>query len=137
MIACLSRFCCALVFVAHANAAIVVPIEIDMRAEIDAKRFDPAHDAVGVRGSLLPLSWQQPILAQPRSDGRYAAELRFERMPFGGQPVQYKFRVERAGQGPGDGWEQGGNHPLFLDGSVPRIAQIGRASCRERVYSSV
>jgi hypothetical protein len=31
-----------------------VPVEIDMRAQIDAGPFDPAHDAVGVRGSLPP-----------------------------------------------------------------------------------
>lgn len=113
--------------VAAAQAAVVVPVEIDLRAEIAAGRFDPVHDSVGVRGSQAPLSWQQSVLAQPRGDGRYALELRFERVPFGGQPVQYKFRVERSGQGPDDGWEAGRNHPLLLDAAAPRITRAFNA----------
>ena len=116
-------FVVAMLFAASADAAVTVPVEIDMRAEIEAGRFDPVRDSVGVRGSQLPLSWQQPVLAQARGDGRYAAKLRFDRVPFGGQAVQYKFRIERAGQGPDAGWEQGRNHPLFLDRPAPRIAR--------------
>jgi predicted alpha/beta superfamily hydrolase len=43
-------------------------------------------------------------------------------VPFGNQPVQYKFRIERAGQGPDQGWEPGRNHALRLEGGT-RIAR--------------
>jgi predicted alpha/beta superfamily hydrolase len=106
-----------------AHAAVVVPVEVDLRAEIAAGRFDPARDGVGVRGGQPPLSWEHSLPARPLGDGRYGLELRFERPPFGGQPVPYKFRIERAGQVPGEGWEAGPNHPLYLDRPSPRIAR--------------
>jgi predicted alpha/beta superfamily hydrolase len=118
---------CTLAFGAAAQAAVTVPVEIDMRAEIAAKRFDPAHDGVGMRGSHPPLSWQQTLPARPAADGRYVMEVRFENLPHGAQPVQYKFRIERSGQGPDEGWEQGRNHQLVLDGPAPRVARAFNA----------
>ena len=104
------------------RAATTVPVEIDLRAEIAAGRFDPSRDGVGVRGSHPPLSWQRTLPARPLGDGRYGLEIAFERTPFGNQPVAYKFRVERPGQGPDEGWEAGSNHALRLDPSA-RIAR--------------
>jgi predicted alpha/beta superfamily hydrolase len=107
-----------------ANASpVVVPVEIDLRAEIAAGRFDPARDQVGVRGSQSPLSWQRSLPAVALGDGRYGVEIRFERVPFGNQPVQYKFRIERAGQGPEEGWEPGRNHAIRLEGGA-RVARL-------------
>jgi predicted alpha/beta superfamily hydrolase len=101
---------------------VVVPVEIDLRAEIAAGRFDPVRDKVGVRGSQAPLSWQKSWPAVPLGEGRYGLKIRFERVPFGNQPVQYKFRIERAGQGPDEGWEPGRNHAVRLEGGA-RIAR--------------
>ena len=98
-----------------ARAAIVLQVEIDLRAEIAAGRLDPLRDSVGMRGSHAPLSWQRSLVARPLGQGRYALEVRFERPPFGNQPVQYKFRIERAGQGPDEGWEPGRNHSVRLE----------------------
>lgn len=106
-----------------AASALVVPVEVDLRAEIAAGRFDPARDAIGLRGSHAPLSWQQPVLLRALGDGRYGAEIRFDRVPFGGQAVAYKFRIERAGVGGDAGWEQGPNRRLRLDGPTPRVAR--------------
>ena len=39
---------------ATARAAATVAVEIDLRAEIAAGRFDPARDLVGVRGAIHP-----------------------------------------------------------------------------------
>ncbi|MFZ4652223.1 MAG: alpha/beta hydrolase-fold protein [Rubrivivax sp.] len=105
------------------RAATTVPVEIDLRAEIAAGRFDPARDGVGVRGSHPPMSWQRTLPAQPLGDGRFGLEIVFERVPFGNQPVAYKFRIERAGQGPDAGWEAGPNHALRLDPGA-RIARV-------------
>jgi predicted alpha/beta superfamily hydrolase len=107
---------------AGARAAADVSIDIDMRAEIAAGRFDPARDAVGVRGSRAPLSWGSSLLARPAAPGRYALDVHFDREPFGGQPVQYKFRIERPGQGPDDGWESGRNSALLL-GAAPAVSR--------------
>jgi len=118
----------ALLLCGGVQAAVTVAFEIDMRNEIAAGRFDPARgDSLGVRGSQAPLSWQRSIPARPVGEGRHAVELHFERVPFGGQPVQYKFRIERPGQGPDDGWETGRNHALRLDGTVPRVARAFNA----------
>ncbi|MEI6028558.1 MAG: alpha/beta hydrolase-fold protein [Betaproteobacteria bacterium] len=107
---------------ATVSAAATVPVEIDLRAEIAAGRFDPAHDRVGVRGGYPPLSWQRSMMARPLGDGRFGLDIVFGSAPFGGQPVPYKFRIERAGQGPDSGWEPGPNHALRLDPGV-RIAR--------------
>ena len=103
------------------QAAIIVPVVIDLRTEIEAGRLDPARDAVGIRGSHAPLSWQLPLMARPLGQGRYGLEIRFEKPPFGNQPVQYKFRIERPGQRPDEGWEPGRNHAVRLEGQTTRI----------------
>lgn len=97
----------------------VVRFAIDLRELIRAGRFDPAQDRLGLRGSQAPLSWSKSLLATAAGDGLYVVEVPFERLPFGGQPLQYKLRIERPGQGPDDGWEAGRNHPLVVD--VPRL----------------
>jgi predicted alpha/beta superfamily hydrolase len=114
---------CCLVAAGIVQAAIVVPVEVDLSAEISASRFDAARDAVAIRGSQPPLSWQQPLPLASRGNGRFGADVRFEAAPFGGQPVQYKFRIERPGQGADEGWEQGPNRLLALDAPAPRIAR--------------
>ena len=100
----------------------VLPVEIDLSAEIAAGRFDPARDALGLRGGHPPLSWQRPLVAQPLGGGRYGLEIRFESVPFGNQPVAYKARIERPGQGPDEGWEPGRNHAIRLD-PLARVAR--------------
>jgi predicted alpha/beta superfamily hydrolase len=105
------------------RAAIVVPVEVDMSAEVASGRFDAARDGVGIRGSQPPLSWGEPLLLQPRGNGRWGAELRFDSVPFGGQPVQYKFRIEKPGQSGDANWEQGPNRLLALDAPAPRITR--------------
>ncbi len=96
------------------NVTRQVRFEIDMRPQIAAGKFDPKKDGVGVRGASPPLSWSQSIVAQPIGGDRYAVDVRFERPPGGGQPLQYKFRLERPGLGPDDGWEEGRNRTLLL-----------------------
>ncbi len=91
-----------------------VKLVIDMRAEISSGRFDPRSAALGVRGSTAPLSWAASVMTSDADgDGRYAITLRFEQAPFGGQPVNYKIKIERPGDAHG-GWENGRNHPLRL-----------------------
>ncbi|MDN3920825.1 alpha/beta hydrolase [Roseateles violae] len=111
---------------AVAGAATTVRFDIDMRAEIAAGRFDPARDALGVQGSAAPLSWGPPVLLKPGgTEGRYQGQVVFEKAPFGGQPVQYKLHMLRAGRGHDQGWEEGRNHPLLL-ADRPEIA-VARA----------
>jgi predicted alpha/beta superfamily hydrolase len=100
-----------------------VRFEVDLRAEIAAGRFDPARDALGLRGGWAPLDWGRPLLAHALGDGRYGLTVTVDRLPFGGQPVPYKFRRERPGQGPDDGWEPGRNHALVLQPGVQRVVR--------------
>lgn len=101
----------------------VVDVEVDLRDEIAAGRFDPARDRVGLRGGWAPLAWDRPLLAEPAGDGRYRLRLVIERAPPGDQPVPHKFRIERDGLGPSEGWEPGPNRLLQLDAPAPRIAR--------------
>lgn len=102
---------------------VVVKVEADLRAQITAGQFVPGRDAVAVRGNHPPLSWQQPVLLAPAGDGRYRGDIRFETPPADGRSVAYKFRIERAGQGDGEGWEAGPNRRLRLDVAAPQIAR--------------
>lgn len=113
---------------ALAQAARTVMFEVDMRAEMAAGRFDPATQGVGVRGSQAPLSWQRSLPAKALGEGRYGVEVRFERVPFGNQPVQYKFRIDKPGLGPDEGWENGANHPLVIDRAEVRVARAFNAA---------
>jgi enterochelin esterase-like enzyme len=91
-----------------------VTFVLDMRHAIAAKAFDPSRDKVGVRGGTAPLSWGETALAaDPDGDGRYAVTVTFLRAPYGGQPVAYKFKVEREAA-PREGWEEGRNRQLVL-----------------------
>ncbi|HET9300918.1 MAG TPA: alpha/beta hydrolase-fold protein [Candidatus Polarisedimenticolaceae bacterium] len=95
-----------------------VTFVLDMRAAVATKDFDPARDAVGVRGGVAPLSWQETALAaDPDHDGRYTLTVTFPRAPYGGQPVAYKFKIEKEGA-PREGWEEGRNRQLVLTRST-------------------
>lgn len=111
---------------AHAaSAAPTAPLQVeavvDLRDEIAQGRFDPARDRIGLRGGWPPLSWQQGLPAEPLGDGRYRLQFRIERLPPAGQPLQHKFRIERPGLAPDQGWEAGPNRMLELDDPRPRI----------------
>lgn len=105
-----------------------VDVLIDLRAEIAAGRFDPRHDAVGVRGGGKPLSWQRSVPARPETlpgNGAevWRARLQVDGVPEAGRALAYKFKIERAGR-PDDGWEPGPNRSLWL---VPGVQTVARA----------
>ncbi|SEK50822.1 Predicted hydrolase of the alpha/beta superfamily [Roseateles sp. YR242] len=128
LVATLVRFIAGLLLIlagTQAMAATRVKFEIDLREEISAGRFDPAKDRLGIRGAA-PLSWDTPLYAHPappaagrpdaaraHSDGLWTADLVVDRAPLNGA-LLYKFRIERAGQGNGDGWEPGPDRSLEL-----------------------
>jgi predicted alpha/beta superfamily hydrolase len=120
-----------------AGAATTVRFDIDMRAEIAAGRFDPARDALGLQGSTAPLSWGPPTLLRAGPEGHYLAELVFDKPPFGGQPVQYKLHMLRAGKGHDDGWEEGRNHPLLLDRPALAVERAFGATAAQLPLSRV
>ncbi|HEX6900917.1 MAG TPA: alpha/beta hydrolase-fold protein [Thermoanaerobaculia bacterium] len=101
-----------------------VTFVIDMRQEIAAKRFDPAKDVVGVRSGWDPLSWDKTLPAlDPDGDGRYEVKVAFPEKPFGGQPLNYKFKVDAPGKAPNDGWEDGKNYRLHLNDATQTLAR--------------
>lgn len=114
----------ALTGLARADTTLV--FDIDLRAEIAAGRFAPDRDRVGLRGGAAPLSWDRPVLALPTAEaGRYVLRLTLPDDAAGGQPLAYKFRIERgAGQDVSDGWEPGRNHALLLSGGEVRVARV-------------
>ncbi len=100
-----------------------VTFVIDMREEIAAKRFDPAKDAVGVRGGFAPLSWGETLPARDADgDGRYEVEVPFAERPFGGQPVIYKYKIDSP-KNPGGGWEEGRARRLSLTEARQTVAR--------------
>lgn len=108
-----------------AAADIQVDFEADLQTEIAHGRFDPARDGLGLRGNCGPLSWQQSLPLQAVGAGRYAVRVPVPAQACKGQPLQHKFRIERAGQGGDEGWEPGRNHALQLDGPGPlRVARV-------------
>ncbi len=128
MLQCIAVFFALLVI---ANAAVAAPrevravrFEIDMRAEIAAKKFDPLRDKVGVRGAALPLSWDVTTVGQALGDGRFAVEVQFDRSSNAGQPLQYKFKVDNANNAARTaGWEDGRNHTLSLQPASQTVAR--------------
>ncbi|MDM4766013.1 alpha/beta hydrolase-fold protein [Pelomonas sp. SE-A7] len=104
-----------------------VDFEIDLRAEIAAGRFDPARDQVGLRGSVAPLSWGRTLPAKPAAQGLYKLGVVFEQIPFGGQPLQYKFKIDRPGATPDNGWEDGRNHSLGFPSEQQQVARAFNA----------
>ena len=99
---------------AVAPGPVDVPVRVDLGAEIAAGRFDPQRDGVGLRGGRPPLSWTRSLPLQPRGDGSYTTLLRIDQPAASGQPLPYKFRIERPGLGPDEGWEPGRNHSLLV-----------------------
>jgi predicted alpha/beta superfamily hydrolase len=118
---------------APAAADTTLLFEIDLRAEIAAGRFDPARDRLGLRGAATPLAWDRPLLASPaEAPGRYTLRLTLPDDATGGQPLAYKFRIERgAGQGSDEGWEPGRNHAVLLSGGEVRVQRVFGAAAGE------
>ena len=118
----------ALLFIANTTVAAplearAVRFEIDMRAEIAAKKFDPLRDKVGMRGAALPLSWDVTTVGQALGDGRFAVEVQFDRSSDAGQPLQYKFKVDKANNAARTaGWEEGRNHTISLQLATQTVA---------------
>ena len=100
-----------------------VRLDIDMRELIATGRFDPQRDRLGVRGGHPPLSWQRSWPAQAIGDGLYRVELRFERPPFGGQPVLYKLHLGKPDGSEAEQWEPGRNHAWQLTGGELQLAR--------------
>ncbi len=108
-----------------APAEVNVVFEADVRAEIQAGRFDVARDALTLRGGCGPLSWQQGLPMSPAGDGRFTLTVQLATPVCNGQPLQHKFRIERPGQGADKGWEPGSNHAPVLEGPGPfRVARV-------------
>src|SRR5262245_53455620 len=100
-----------------------VTFVIDMREEIAAKRFDPAQDKVGVRSGVAPLSWDRTLPARDEDgDGRYEVQVSFPDRPFGGQPVNYKYKIDFQ-KSPNGGWEEGTNRQVTLTDAAQTVAR--------------
>jgi len=102
-----------------------VDVLIDLRAEIAAGRFDPLHDAVGLRGGGAPLSWQRSATAQRDAAGAaglWRVRLQFDAVPAVGRELAYKFKIERPGR-PDEGWEPGPNQSLLLRPGAQTLAR--------------
>lgn len=113
-------------FTMTSQAETTLRFAIDLNAEIAAGRFDPARDRLGLRGGAAPLSWDRSLLAEPADrPGRYRLTLTLPDDAAGGQPLPYKFRIERgAGQDGSDGWEPGRNHAVLLNGGQILVARV-------------
>jgi predicted alpha/beta superfamily hydrolase len=130
------RLLCALFCAALAGGAVAdthLHFDIDVRAEIAAGRFDPARDRLGLRGGAAPLSWDRPLLASAgATPGRYVLHLTLPDDATGGQPLAYKFRIERGGAQDGnEGWEPGRNHAVLLTGGELPVARVFGAPAGE------
>jgi predicted alpha/beta superfamily hydrolase len=91
-----------------------VLFEIDLREAVAQGRFDPARDRVGVRGALPPLSWAETRAAvATATPGVYAARVGFDGARAGSL-LAYKFKIDRPGAAPDDGWETGPNRSVEL-----------------------
>lgn len=102
--------------------------EIDLAPAVADGRFDPQRDRIGLRGSAAPLSWGASAYPMALSGHRYGVRVRIERPPFGGQPLQYKFVIERGARGLPDIWEPGRNHPLWLQPAPDVTGPVGRVA---------
>ena len=119
------------------TVAPTVQFDIDMQAEIQAGRFNPQTDSVGLRGNTAPLAWDRSFPLQASEAGRYRATLMLPQPAQLGQTLQYKLKIDRTGQGPGDGWEEGRNHTLALDTLSPTVQRAFNASPAMPVLSRV
>lgn len=120
----LSTAAAAVTATATASGAAEVRFDIDLREEIAAGRFDPQRgDRLSLRGGWLPLRWHTPLwLKADAPSGLWSTTVHFLRKPHGDQPIAYKLRIERAGQGPDEGWESGPNRALALS-AQPLVVQ--------------
>lgn len=110
---------------AAAAADIELEFEADMASEMAQARFDPARDSLGLRGGCAPLSWSQSVPMKALGGTRYGLRLPMAAQACGGQALQHKFRIERAGQGGDEGWEPGRNHAVQINGPGPlRVARV-------------
>jgi predicted alpha/beta superfamily hydrolase len=116
---CLSA--CAQRFAVHSSAR-SVQFEIDMSAAMAAGAFVPERDRVGVRGALPPLSWQSNLNASPSRARVYVATFALP-AHYNDQVVQYKFKIDREGAGPDDGWEDGRNRVFTAKAAATKIAR--------------
>ncbi|MGM9484277.1 alpha/beta hydrolase [Roseateles sp. NT4] len=124
---------------ASSQADTTLRFNIDLSAEIAAGRFDPARDRLGLRGGAAPLSWDRSVLAEPGDKpGRYRLRLTLPDDATGGQPLAYKFRIERGtGQDGSDGWEPGRNHAVVLNGGEVLVARVFGAPAEDVPVSRV
>jgi predicted alpha/beta superfamily hydrolase len=118
---------------AQVEATRTITFEIDMSDEIAAGRFKPRTDKLGVRGAQPPMSWQTTALAERVSEHLYRARIVFPKAPDGGQPVQYKFKIDREGFGQSDGWEEGRNRVVTLDLAQRTVARKWNAPGMDEV----
>jgi predicted alpha/beta superfamily hydrolase len=102
---------------------VVATFEIDMREQLAAGKFKPESDLLGVRGSLPPLNWQTSLPAIKIAEGLYKATVDFGLVPIDSQALQYKFKVDRQGYGPSDGWEDGPNRNVTLRSTAVTVAR--------------
>jgi len=109
-----------------ALADTTIRFDIDLGAEIAAGRFDPVRDRLGLRGGAAPLAWDRSMLAAAGgAPGHYRLQLTLPDDAAGGQPLAYKFRIERGtGQDGSDGWEPGRNHTVLLKGGDVAVARM-------------
>jgi len=97
-----------------AGAGVRVGFHLDLRAAIADGRFDPARDTAGVRGAVAPLGWDRTLTAAPwpGRPGWYRAEVVLVAAPA--QPLAHKFKIDRPGAAPDDGWETGRNRAVAV-----------------------
>ncbi|NNF04049.1 MAG: alpha/beta hydrolase, partial [Rhodothermales bacterium] len=90
-----------------------VTITVDMGPAVEAGWFDPASEAVGLRGGFAPLSWGSSVSTRRlESSNRFRVTVQF---PVGTpEVVPYKIKVEGE-DNPNGGWEEGANRILRLD----------------------
>ena len=99
-----------------AGVGVRVRFHLDLRAAITDGRFDPARDTVGVRGAIAPLGWDRTLAPTPwpGRPGWYRAEVVLA--AAAAQPLAHKFKIDRPGAAPDDGWETGRNRAAAVSG---------------------
>ena len=103
----------ALAAAARAQPADTLRATLDLRAAIAEGWLDAGADAVGLRGSVAPLSWSQTLRAADiDGDGIYVLAVPFS-VTGDSLRVEVKIKVDRAGA-PNDGWQEGPNHAVTV-----------------------
>ncbi|NNE33715.1 MAG: hypothetical protein HKN13_00660, partial [Rhodothermales bacterium] len=95
-----------------------VTFRIDMQEQIADGSFDPATDAVSVRGSKTPLSWESNVPAiDTDADGIYETDIVFA-VASSGETVDYKFVANATNQRYNE-WESGTDRTIAIkDGDL-------------------